>query len=373
MKIGLITFSQNYNHGAILQCLATYTWLKKNGFDVDVIKYIPEFDPNLFPKFWQGWGIKRKGFFKKIPMRIMMFRYGKKMVKMFDQFRSDNLTFSNPCYSDADFSKVAQNYDALICGSDQVWHFQREAPFFLATECEYKGCKISYAPCCGTIDQPVLRREKIGKWVRDIDFVSVRNDFSKKLIKEVSGVSAKVVADPTLLVDLSGVSKAPEGFSYTNYIVIYILGDEIRGGHQRVIKAIKNKVGDLPVVAIISSAHKPKKFVWADLSIYDAGPAEWVYLISNASFVYTDSFHGVLFSIKANRNFLAYYAEKWRSSRLVDIQERYSLDPFVIDNAEDAEGVLLNSVLNYDLIHEKVAAQVSDSTNFLKTALCDNL
>ena len=41
MKIGLMTWFSHYNFGTSLLALALYSVLKKEGFDVEIINYIP--------------------------------------------------------------------------------------------------------------------------------------------------------------------------------------------------------------------------------------------------------------------------------------------------------------------------------------------
>jgi len=152
---------------------------------------------------------------------------------------------------------------------------------------------------------------------------------------------------------------------------MYTLGDEIKGGHAKVIQSIRKKVGDLPVVAVVPSAHKPYLAPWADHVVYTAGPREWLYLISNAAFVYTDSFHGVLFAIKNNRPFLSYYAEEGRAPRLTDLAERYKIRERVVGSADEAEKKL-SLPWTGDKTDQLIALHVASSMDFLQNALASD-
>ena len=39
MKIGILTFHDGINHGAFFQAFSTYSFLKANGYDVEIINY----------------------------------------------------------------------------------------------------------------------------------------------------------------------------------------------------------------------------------------------------------------------------------------------------------------------------------------------
>ncbi|MBC8394254.1 MAG: polysaccharide pyruvyl transferase family protein, partial [Deltaproteobacteria bacterium] len=347
MKAGIFTFHYAYNYGAVLQCMALYRTLQRMGVDVDVINYVPPQFAEYEHSLLRGWGVKKGLLLKNTPKKIIQARYGKAMRRVFDQFRAEQIGFSSFCQTPDEIAEVVKAYDLLITGSDQVWHFAQKPPFFLEWGVPFAGKKISYAPCCGSLDQPEDRKALAGRWISDFDFISVRNTFSRELVKEVSGRDAEIVADPTLLVDLSDLARRPVELKHEKYILMYMLGDEIQGGHQKVLNSIKERFGKLPVVAVVSSAHRPRRFPWADQVLYTAGPAEWLYLVSHAEFVYTDSFHGALFSIKAEVPFCVYYREAARAPRLLDLAERYQLNEFVAADASQAIDGIQNNPYNF--------------------------
>ena len=314
MKIGVITYQYAYNYGAVLQCLALQRVLLSLGIDAEAVDYRPShFKENIC--FWRGWGIREGRVLEHVVKRCVGLRYARTMKEAFDLFRAEYIKLSPSCTDAKQVAQLVQRYDAVIAGSDQIWHFDRRPAYFLEWGENYHGRRISYAPCCAYEDQSVDDRENVRKWIMNVDYLSVRNQFSADLLYRLTGRSAEVVADPTLLIDLGDVARKVE-LPCEKFILTYTLGDEIQGGHAQVIKAIRKKVGDLPVVAVVPSAHLPHLAPWADHVLYTAGPQEWLYLIAKASFIYTDSFHGILFSLMNRRPFLSYYAEPYRAPRL---------------------------------------------------------
>lgn len=89
-------------------------------------------------------------------------------------------------------------------------------------------------------------------------------------------------------------------------------------------------------VSVISSSRNPRRSVGEDIRFLDADPSDWVALLAGASFVLTDSYHGVLFSLKFKRNFLGTYDDSFRASRLIDLITRYELGNRIVplDEAE---------------------------------------
>jgi hypothetical protein len=368
MKVGIFTFHYAYNYGAVLQCLALYRTLKNLGVDVDVIRYVPEeFRDSL--SFWRGWGVTQGHVFRNIPKKWIAIRHGSGMQQSFDEFRATHFTFSLACTAPSEIAAAVSGYDALITGSDQVWHFSQKAAFFLEWDAPYDGKRISYAPCCGHTEQPQGRGGQIKEWLARFDQISVRNDFSQKIIEQVVGNPVPVVADPTLLTDISDVQQKID-LPCSDYILMYTLGEEIPGGHKRAIELIRDKIGDIPVVAVIPSAHKPHLAPWADIKIWEAGPAEWLYLIANAKFVYTDSFHGAIFALKHKRPFVVYYAEEGRAPRMTDLARRYRLEGVVAQDVDSLERCLsASSFGDYKESFRLIDRHVAESMEYLRKAL----
>jgi hypothetical protein len=369
MKVGIITFQYAYNYGAILQLTALQRVLKRLGHEPVAINYLPE--QMTKPGIWTGWGIrsglKEGKLIENIQKRWIEYRHSDEVKLKFKNFIANHVDISAPCYTDEEFHEIASKFDALITGSDQVWQFNKSSHYFLEWGYPYDGIRISYAPSCGSRHQSEHKNGKIKSWIKSIDYLSVRDEVSKEVIENVSGRSAEIVADPTLLSDLKDLGKEVE--LPPDFIFVYILGSEIKGGHVQMIDEIRKQYGNLQVVALVASAHKPKPMKWADHIIWNGGPAEWLYLLDKAAFVYTDSFHCSLYAMENEKPFIAYYAEKIRAPRLTDISKRYHLSKSITDSVEYA----VNNKFweqKYDGSQMQAVKQhVESSIIFLKNAL----
>ncbi|VGO21680.1 polysaccharide pyruvyl transferase family protein [Pontiella sulfatireligans] len=370
MKIGILTFHFCYNYGALLQCIGLYRVLKSIGHDVDVIDFHPVQESKT--SLWQGWRL-REGISKENFMRRWAeLRYGKTMERRFTSLMSGQLTFSRQC-NNSNVSYVVQDYDALIVGSDQVWnqkYYYAPPAYLLDFTPPYDGLKISYAACSGNGVIPRDDWDEVSAALKAFGHVSVRNDVTSHWFKQLAGRVPSTVCDPTLLVDFSDL-EAKFKLPVEKYILIYVLGDEIEGGHAKAVSAIKKKMGDYPVVWICPTAHRPEcQWAGADHIIYDAGPGEWLTLFKNAAFVYTDSFHGAVFSMKYQRPFLAYYCEEMRSHRLRDLAKRYGVESAVVSGLSDAmERMCINDDLDYEQVLEKIENHRSFSIHWLRQSL----
>lgn len=111
----------------------------------------------------------------------------------------------------------------------------------------------------------------------------------------------------------------------------------------------------------------PKVLDWATKTFYSASLIEWLVLFKNASFVYTDSFHGVMFSLKYNRPFVTYYKEKDRASRFLDLEQRFGLEN-VVTNLEELKSCLMNGLHALSYI-DRMQDNIKESKLFLQKSL----
>lgn len=358
------------NYGGVLQCWALQKVLLDLGHQVEILNYFPATLQGKLP-WWRGWRLKKRGFFRNFPKRFIRLAFGKKAERKFDDFRKNQLNLSDICYSVEEVRHVVESCDAVIVGSDQVWRFPDERVYFLDFKDKFHGRKISYAACCGSPDDG--RYEPVKSLLKSMNAISVRNGFSKEIITQAIGGSVQIVADPTLLVDIDQLEQPVQDLP-ENYILTYIMGSEIKGGHRLVLDAIKKQVGNYPVVAIVATAQCPQFFSFADQRLYSVGPDEWVYLLKNASYIYTDSFHASLYAVKHQKPFIAYYAEQHRSARFIDLIERYSLAGYIAESAEDAIEKILFPPSSEDLhqVNALISEHINDSFEFLRSSMTFN-
>lgn len=365
MRVGIITFHHNNNYGAVLQCYGLFAELLRMGHDPVVINYLPpEWDR---PPFWRGWGLRSAEPWRAIRRRYHNLRHGYKADRVFDAFRAEWLRLTAPCVSDDEIAAEADGFDAIITGSDQVWVFSRSPHYFLKLTDAYQGKRISYAACCGHDEQTLADYPDVRRYLGAFDSVSVRNEFSRRLIADAVPGPVEVVADPVLLTDFDplrrSVSSQPE-----RYILLYSMSGDRDGIVTRTIAAARSAYGNRPVVALVANSH-PSVWRGADEMVFDAHPGQWINWIANAEFICTDSFHGALFAMKYKRPFMAVSAEGWRGHRLQDVAYRYGWDQALACSAAESARKIQAGPLPYERIAPLVDEHVAVSRSFLERAL----
>ena len=316
-----MTWYQHRNYGTILQAAAMIYSIKKLGYDAKGINYISS-------------GYDRQTTLEKITSvkkiqdgikhKVTAGRYkpvvDEKKQSCFDSFISEYIPMERKTQTSSQLFQLNQEYDAFICGSDQIWTpLAYNSKYFLDfVSCD--GKKIAYAPSFGVssiTDSSV--RKLIGKQLDHFEHLSVREKQGAAMIKSYYGKHAEVVLDPTLLLN----SSEWDGFTTDkslpqNTLLCYILGDDERSWKHIDLLAEKTgfKVKVIPV--------HPKDYHRGYDLLNGVGPAEFISAIKSADLVCTDSFHGTVFSILYHRNFITFkrFADndsKSQNSRVINL------------------------------------------------------
>ena len=161
------------------------------------------------------------------------------------------------------------------------------------------------------------------------------------------------------------------------YIFVYLLGNNLN--HRKKIKNIANTL-EYKIIYIphIHFQYEPADKNFADIDLYDVGPAEFVDLIKNAAMVITDSFHGCVFSIIYHKKFWALKRHKdtekeSMNSRLYTLFGNLGLEERLLDdNQQLTKGELLKDI-DYETVDAKLEILRKDSMDFLEHALSESV
>lgn len=349
MNVGLMTCYIN-NYGACLQAYALQQAIVSGKHNCEIIRYTPYAD--LKKKFnlntvTETNSVKIKRAIRH-PIQFLARKKDRKNQALrdakFEKFRTDNLIFSQrEYYSWNELNQCADLYDAYVCGSDQIWnpvihHNSNVGPYFLDFAPDDK-CKIAYAPSIGIQVVPDECKEDMRRLIRRIDAVSIRELHGAELINEIADVDARVVLDPTLLFDGEWWSNCVRPVNINKPYILCYLFNENKSTYD-FIERMKKKTG----YDVVTLPFALSDIYQKNTKIYDAGPAEFLYLIKNASLIITDSFHATAFSINFNKNFVCLFrntdGEKNNmNSRITSILSIANLEDRIITNLDSVNEV----------------------------------
>lgn len=322
MKIGIFTFFQT-NYGAILQAYSLQKYLlDQPGVDVEIIDFTtPKHLENnkIFQKQKSGNIISKIAYLFFTCLRYTQL---KKREKRTEAFKDKYLRLSKRYCTVDELLKNHPIEDVYITGSDQVFRPDSSyMPVYYLGFDKGKGKKVAYAPCFGTSDFSEQTKKSIRQYIDDFDFLSCRESSGATFLQSIVGRKVSVVLDPVFLhtgEDWSKIAIAPSFAG--EYIFVY----DLNGGYDLI--SLANKIKEKTHLPIVCLTRVRTRFYKVDKQCYDAGPAEFLGWIKNASFVVTDSFHGTAFSIIFNRAFFSYIALEKSSERLKELLGKVGLE-----------------------------------------------
>lgn len=326
--IAIVTIDDYINYGNRLQNYALTTLLKNEGYNVvnGVRVYTKE-----------EWIIRTNGKIKKMVKRMIPFALIKNKVvrvvpkrqgllqkreEKFVDFINGYTTLLEPVVEkkNRDAYKVLKKTEIeyAIAGSDQVWNPCYEAKGYEFISFMPAKRRLSFAASIGVENILEDDKEYFKKRLLEMKYLSVREERAAQIIRELTGREADITLDPTLLLEKEEwekIVRKPQIDIKDKYICTYFLGeipDAVRIFAQEKAMA----------VYCLNNEQDPELFT--------IDPAEFLYMIKNAEYVLTDSFHAVAFSIKFNKEFYVFNREQKgvsnMFSRIETITKRFKLE-----------------------------------------------
>lgn len=361
MKILIITHSLRYNYGGILQNYALQQVLKNMGHTVITLKLRRKLSFYLYAKNLIKYLLLKLGGFDRIkPLSEADLNL---ICCNTDKFIDANITMS-PSMDLIDKNWVKkQNIDAIIVGSDQVLHpasYKKIEEIYLNFISHVK--KIIYAGSFGSEKWHYSEQQTLNcsKLLCDFDGISCRENSGVIFFKDKFYKSAKLVLDPTLLLDKEIYLKLIPHDKYTFGVVSYIL--DLTEEKEYIIKYIQEKL-NLPGV----KAGNPKMDspIFQPQERITEGVESWLMKMSKADFIVTDSYHGTCFAILFKKNFIVIANRRRGLDRFVTLLSRCSLENRLIYDIADISDDLINMNINYDDVDKLLEPYKKESIAFL--------
>ena len=381
MKIGLSVAFTEENYGQLLQAFATQEILEKKGHQTEIIDYRRNgFDGIRFTPWLAVYAIKR------ISKRIKLNTQKNEMLydephqrnlserkQSADKFRNERLHNIVRCNGNDELIQRGKEYDVVLVGSDQCWlpmscFGNLRTLRFVPDDVR----KVSYATSIGVAKYPLYCRSSARQFLNRFDYISVREEQGKKAIEEICQKKVEVVLDPTYLLTKEDweILFPSERIVKEKYALCYFLGDN-KQSKTTAAKFAREK--GLKVVSILSNeSYSEIDLSFADEIVIGKGPDEFLNLIRNAEYVFTDSFHGVAFSVINEKQFYVFYRHALsstgsRNSRIDNILNTWNLqDRLITDSNINRIG---QTEINYKKVNSILDNRRGQSLQYLEKAL----
>lgn len=359
MKLAICTINDYENYGNRLQNYALQEVLSSLGHDVSTIKNFQDSSSSRLKRY-----LKHSGLY-------MVIRKAKLRIKSKDEYNRlvNFLNFTKkyikedptPVTVENDKNANFGDYHAFIIGSDQTWNcnFSRFSSLDFAPYAKKNQQVISYSASFGVYEVPEECIPIYEKGLESLDYISVREKAGKELVKKLSNREAEVVLDPTLLLSTEQWKQIADTSKIKiqkKYILTYFLGN-LKDEDEIYIEKYAQNHG----FSIVQLGKRGNAY-WA------AGPEDFVKLFQGSEAVFTDSYHGCIFSIIFEKYFEAFH----RISKTPSMNSR--LETLFADlNLEDRwhDSLHMDSKLDYENVCKQITQRKTSSMSFLTNSLAD--
>jgi len=337
-KVAILNMMYDNNYGGNLQRFAMVTLLQRMGYEV-VYLYIR----SAWKEEWMRNGSFVKRVYRFLRQVVAHLAHPKKepwlawekesqwykdICAITEPFLERYVAHTKPIQSHKQLEKVFErgNYDAVIAGSDQIWRKNYVERYGLGTwfldfvPIDYKGRRVIYGASFGVDEKEYSEMDatQMRALYEKLDAVSVREQEGLRLVKEYgwNKPEAQMVLDPTLLLtqeDYESVIDAAETKAGEGDMFCYIL-DESEETMER-IERIAKEMHLKPFVRTIYGATNNESV------------EQWLRYIRDAKYVYTDSYHGFLFSLIFEKPYYVAVNYNRGASRFTSVMGNLELKP----------------------------------------------
>lgn len=370
----ILTLTGYFNYGNVLQRFALQKYLKKRGYNF--VSYVDKFSA---PRDIYITGKKSK---LKTPLRAVkrFFNYQKPYwyVPTFADLYEEAgrlrhiIEFVNKNIWIKPFDS-RDEYKNYIVGSDQVWRDwwgdrEKIGYYFFNFLKGKKANRISYAASFGKDKMSeVIKKEDIKylePYAQSFNKISLREKSGMKMIEDAWGIkNSTVVVDPTLLLDASDYSKLIDD-SDSKYAQIQPIFSYVLGETPEVKKFIEKIQDDRKQALTKIRAHEGSE---NDV----LPPVEyWLKGYRDAELVITNSFHGMMFSVINNTDFIVIGKEVGGLSRITDFLEKYGIEGRFVDEDKVSTFKLSSfKPIDWNSVNKKLSQYRKESGDWLIEAI----
>lgn len=294
MRAAIITIFDKLNYGNRLQNYAVQYVL--HHMQLETVTYA--FDAGITKAQRIKYFLQKASGYR-LPGATSFWKYYIPKCLKFEQFNRKHIAYKYINLMD----EIDRRMDYYIVGSDQVWNplwydtDSNKKDAYLLTFAE-KRKKVCFSPSFGLEELPEEWKPWFRKQLLEFEYISVRETAGVKIIRDLTGLEAEVLIDPTLMLSKEEWRKiahpSPVVDYREDYIFVYFLGGAPENG-KKDIEVLAQKY-HYRIVDVLDMS-KPE---------YLSDPGEFIYLLANAKMVLTDSFHGCVFSFMFDKPFWVY-------------------------------------------------------------------
>ncbi|MCM1108575.1 MAG: polysaccharide pyruvyl transferase family protein [Clostridium sp.] len=371
MKIKTITTWADYNYGASLQAYALLNYLQNQGHDTELIKYLPHYQTRMYDYMW----VNPESKASRYCVTRWIYRVAKfaqrmttlKRKKVFDEFNFKTLNTTVANYRS--YEELCANppvADLYIVGSDQVWNVLydagRDPAFYL--EFVKSGKKASYAASFSYLDIDENNKKRIAASLAKFEGVAVREYQGRELLASME-IESTWVLDPVFLLSLSEWNRLAAETDKSIYDASekYVLIYDFEGNE--ILKRFAQEYAEAHNLKIYAITDKyPLKY--AHKNFKNAGPKEFVKMISGCEAFISNSFHGTAFSIMYHKPVFVFNRHRHKvNSRMESLLTMFGLQDCIVTEKTHF-GTVMTKSFDWEKVEMIRKKNLATSVQYLK-------
>lgn len=246
-----------------------------------------------------------------------------------------------------------------------MWFTKRAANAFLAFTAGWNIKRIAYAASFGNNNPEISEGEieDCRKAISLFNALSVREKSGVKICKELFGINAQWVLDPTMLLSSADYTKLIDGkigkSTTTGALMSYVLDENSDVSELRAtIAKEKNLRINITNVAVNGIEQN---------NLIAQPPVEnWLHSFLDADFVINDSFHACVFSILFHKQFIVFGNKERGMERFTSLLGMFGLEDRLVTSSSEYKP---QPDIDYTKVDKILKEKRQEAMSFLESSL----
>ena len=291
--------------------------------------------------------------------------------------------FAQKHYKISKISKLAEMGElnslcsTFMLGSDQLWNYGLARPFGFSLFFDFVNDdkrKIACATSFGhdNFSAPNGYKEHAKTLLKKFDAISVREDTGVDVARDNFELNVTHIADPIFLCNKKHYEELIKSSKLNiseDFILVYIL-DATPEKRNYIIEL--SRILNKKIICIVDGLtwkfEENNRKLNLDTTLENVTVEDFLYCFKNASFIVTDSFHGMCFSIVFCKQFVCLGNEKRGLTRFTSLLKKLDLMSRMVLNNNYSLNIVSNAI-DYSIVENKLNAFTKMSMTWLKNAI----
>ena len=292
-------------------------------------------------------------------------------------FRNEGFEISQG-YDNDNLNQLNNLSDTFLLGSDQVLTTSSIKSFgklFLMSFAADGKRRIAYSSSCGGDNlndnaSVAYAREQLLKF----SAISVREYSTVDLMRDKFGIKTEALIDPIFFTKAKtyiDLGKKSGEYVKDEYFLSYVL--DPTEDKKKCIEQIATHLSLSPKIILDGRKYthdtNVKKMDMNEAVLPELNMYQWLYYLSHASYIFTDSFHGAVMALILNKPCVIYINRGRGYPRFVTLNKMFDLGSKIIESSKDLNAETIDLKLDYLSINRKIDSFIDQGKKWLNEAL----